>query len=269
MQLRVCPCVAYLFFRYHGTSLRTANRTLARDSEPTLANSRTPRFDREGNPMRHANTLTLWLIAAGALILSPTAFGDLLTLHPSDVSSSGGFSVAGGIWSDSLDTNDTDASYAHYCCSGPGQIFYVDMDDPVGLAGATIESVRISVYSRYVAGLWPSPAPAIGAVNIGYRTGTDTVWVGDTDTDMSGAYNLIQSIAYTTDSDLGPLDLADLDSLQISVQRNASGSLQLRTTEIFAEIIYSVVPEPSTLLLFGCGLAALSAGRRLRGDSSP
>jgi hypothetical protein len=168
-----------------------------------------------------------------------TGAGATLTLHPSDVVSSGGFAPTNGLWADVLDTNDGDGSHVSACCGGPGAAFYVDMDDTSGLAGATINSITFYVYARYLDGPWPGGIPIIGNVNIGYETGTATVWKGNTATDASGNYNLIMSATYTADSDGGALDLADLDALQIAVQRNIAGPPQLRVTEVYAEIDYT------------------------------
>jgi hypothetical protein len=166
-----------------------------------------------------------------------TVTPEALILHPSGVVSSGGFNPTGGAWADVLDTNDGDASYVSYCCSSPGQIFYVDLD-PAGLTGVSINSIKIHVYARCLDGPWPGPSPVAGNVNIGYRTGTSTVWKGNTSIDDSGSYNLITFDA-NNDSDGGSLDLADVDNLQIAVQRNISGSFQLRVTEVYAEIVYT------------------------------
>ncbi len=95
------------------------------------------------------------------------------------------------------------------------------------------------VYARYQDGPWPGAVPYTGTVNVGYRTGTNTVWWGNRTTDISGDYNLIQSTAYTADSDGGALDLTDVDNLQIAVQRSAIGPPQLRITEIYVEVIYN------------------------------
>jgi hypothetical protein len=161
-----------------------------------------------------------------------------ITLHPSGFypPDSDAFSVFGGTWADVLDLNDGDTSYAYYCCSSPGQIFYVDMDDPTGLGGATIQSIKFYAYARYKAS--PGGGTYAGNVNIGFRTGTATEWRGNYQTDLTTNYHLISSISYTTDSDLGVLDLTDINNLQIAVQRNASGSPQLQVTEVYVEVTY-------------------------------
>lgn len=158
-----------------------------------------------------------------------------VTLHPSGEASTGGFSTTGGTWADVLDTNDGDASYAYFCCSSPGQTFYVDMDDP-GLGGAVIQSLTFHVYARYKSS--PGGGPYTADVNIGYRTGAATEWRGIYTTDTSGSYNLVSSITYTTDSDGGGLDLTDINNLQIAVQRNVSGSPQLQVTEVYVDVVY-------------------------------
>lgn len=162
---------------------------------------------------------------------------ETLRLHPSDVAASGGFSVTGGTWADVLDSQDADLSYAYFCCSSSGQTFYVDLDDS-GLGAVAVESVTVYVYARYVDGPWPGPSPYAGNVSIGYRTGTATVWETGFSTDTSGGYNLLQSAIYTTDSDGGGLDVTDIDNLQVAVRRNASGSVQLRVTEVYVEVTY-------------------------------
>jgi hypothetical protein len=113
------------------------------------------------------------------------------------------------------------------------------MDDPGGLSGATIQSLTFHVYARYVDGPWPGSVPVAGNLNIGYKTGTSTVWKGSTAVDDSGSYNLVSSATYTTDSDGGSLDLSDIDGLQIAVQRNNAGSSQLRVTEVYVEVVYT------------------------------
>ncbi len=171
-----------------------------------------------------------------------------MVLYPSDVASNNGFTTAGGSWADILDNNDGDASYAHACCGPAGQYFYVDLDDPTGLAGATIESITISVYARYLEGQWPGALPYAGNIDIGYRTGTNIIWTGNTVTDTSGNYNLIQSATFTSDSDGGTLDLTDIDNLQITVSRGAFGPPQVRVTQVYAEIVYSPQAQGGALV---------------------
>jgi len=168
---------------------------------------------------------------------APAAASLTLVLHPSGVVTDGGFTVTDGTWASALDTNDGDASLVSFCCSSPGQTFYVDMDDS-GLSGVVIQSLTLHVYNRYVDDTSLSAPPITGTLDIGYRTGTDTIWTGSTTTDASGNYNVISSDPYSLDSDSGPLDLADIDNLQIAVRRNSSGGANLRVTEIYAEIAY-------------------------------
>jgi hypothetical protein len=160
-----------------------------------------------------------------------------LILHPSGVVSNGGFLITGGTWADVLDTNDGDAGYVYFCCSSPGQTFYVDMDDSGLGGGVYIQDLTVYVYARYV-NPGGSPTPVPGNVDIGYKTGTTTEWKGSTATDASGDYNLIQSVTYTSDSDGDPLDLADINNIQLAVKRNSSGPPQLRVTEVYVEVTY-------------------------------
>lgn len=185
--------------------------------------------DYAGNPLVHPT----WSFTTAATVIP-----QMLVLHPSGVASDGGFTVTGGTWADALDTNDGDASFVFFCCSAPGQTFYVDMDDS-GLSDVAIQSLTVHVHARYVDGASPSPPPISGDLDIGYRTGTNTIWKGSTTTDDSGNYNLISSDPYSLDSDSGPLDLADIDNLQIAVQRNSSGGANLRVTEVYVEIVYT------------------------------
>ncbi len=166
-----------------------------------------------------------------------------ITLHTSDIASNpGGYSTYGGAWSVILDSNDGDTRYAYSGAGSQGQVFYVDIDDPVGLGSTTIQSINFHVYARYVDGFSPVPPPAPGTIDIGYKTGTNTVWKGDTSIDDSGNYNLVSSSTYTTDSDGGALDLTDINNLQISVKRRTSGGYPLRVTEIYVEVIYMPIP---------------------------
>jgi len=180
-------------------------------------------------------------------------------LHPSGVASAGGFSTfdispgGTGDWADILDTDDGDLSYAYFCCSAPGQIFYVDIDD-FGIADPSIQSIIFHVYARY-----EDPGggflPVAGDIDIGYTTNGsvddgDTVWNGNISLDATGNYNLVSSIEYTEKSDGGALELADVNNLRIAVKRNGSGSPQLQVTEIYVEVKYGVVSgdtEPPTI----------------------
>lgn len=209
--------------------------------------------------------LILFLCTTIFFLAHKPAFSALesILINPSGVASSNGFSSAGGGWADILDTNDGDGSYAHSCC-GPGvQSFYVDMDDPAALQNATIENLSFYVYARYLNGPWPGGVPYVGYIDVGYKTGASTVWSGSTTTDPSGAYSLISSFTYSTDSDGGALDLTDINNLQIAVKRNTYGPPQLRVTEVFAEVNYStpVAPEPVSSVLFIVGGATLGFKR--------
>jgi hypothetical protein len=161
---------------------------------------------------------------------------ETITLHPSGVADAGVFYEFGGTWETILDVNDGDTSYAYYCCSSPGQVFYVHMDDPTNLAGATIQNITIHAYARYKAS--PGGGTFAGNVDIGFRTGSATEWRGNYLTDTSTNYHHIFSNAYTADSDGGVLDLTDINNLQVAVQRNAAGSPQLQVTEVYVEVTY-------------------------------
>ena len=166
----------------------------------------------------------------------PTASTDAgsstLTLHPSgNASNPGGYSVT-GTWAADLDSNDGDTSYASRCCTGPTVKFWVDMDDPTGLGGATINSITFHAYVRNTS--------SSHSADIGYMTdGATTVWKGSTVVASGASYTLLSSTSYTTDSAGGALDLADLNNLQIAVDRIGTGPSAMRVTEVYAVIDYT------------------------------
>ncbi|MFC1715798.1 hypothetical protein ACFL6S_19170 [Candidatus Poribacteria bacterium] len=163
-----------------------------------------------------------------------------LFLHPSDIASNPGtFGTIGGYWSVVLDSNDGDTAYAHRCCGGPGPSFLVDMDDPVGLGGTTIDSITIYAYVRFLAGAWPGAIPDIGGVKIGYNTGAVTVWGSNISIPADGAYTLVTSPTYTVDSSGGALELTDIDNLQVGLMRYIGGPRQMRVTELWVEVEYT------------------------------
>jgi hypothetical protein len=171
----------------------------------------------------------------------PGSSGSVLIINPSDImSNDGAYSVSNGsTWATALDSEDGDMSYVYRCCAGPGLAFTMNMDDPAGLQGATIESLTIHVSARYLDGPWPNAVPNAGGVEIGYSAGATTLWSASQMTDTSGDYNLISSQTYTTDSDGGALDLADLNNLSIGIRRATAGPPLLRITRIWAEVVYT------------------------------
>ncbi len=164
-----------------------------------------------------------------------------VTINPSDMLNNPDlFEVSpSSSWATALDKNDGDMSYIYLCCGRSGKSFTVGMDDPVGLEGATITSVTLHVSARYLSSPSPTATPYAAGVSIGYKTGATTQWSTSVITDTSGNYNLISSQTFTTDSDGGPLDLADINNLQVSIRRDQGGPPQVRVTEIRAEIEYS------------------------------
>lgn len=167
--------------------------------------------------------------------------GTSLILTPSGmVSNPGAYSVSSGAtWTSALDSDDGDMSYVYLCCTSPGQSFTVSMDDPVGLQGASINSVTIHVMARYLEGPWPNAVPYAAGGNLGYQTGASTQWSGSVTTDISGSYNQLSTQTFSSDSDGGALDLADINSLQVSIKRETSGSYLLKVTRIWAEVEYT------------------------------
>lgn len=156
-----------------------------------------------------------------------------ITLHPSGFNSSNvSWSVAGGTWATVLDTSDT-GSIA-YCNTNTGDYFYADMDDtntvPIS-GGATVQNIRIYARAKNGGGV-------SGQADIGYRTGTATVWQTGNSLNTS-TYTLIGgATAYTNNSDsTGTLTMADIDNLTLAVRRTNSSGL-LMVTELFVEVTY-------------------------------
>ncbi len=164
-----------------------------------------------------------------------TASPRTLILHPSGLSSNPGEWAVAGDWGTALDANDGNLAAKG---SGPGNnIFYVDMDDPTGLSSsAAILGIRINVLARYIEP-WPPNPTVSGGVEIGYQTGTQSVWKGSTSTGTSG-YTLILSSIYTKNSDGGALDLTDIYNLKLSASRLVSGSSICYIEEVYAEVFY-------------------------------
>lgn len=184
--------------------------------------------DRVGNAMTPA-VWSFTTVAEGVV--------QYMTLHPSGLNNQYQSWTITSSWETDLDSNDGDATRATRCCTGGPTMYYfwVDMDD-FGLPGATIQSMTISVYARYrIQG--GGDTPAVGPVNIGYKTGSYSKWKGTTDTNNSLDYTLIQFTA-TTDSENGALDPTDLDNLQIGVEKSIHSDLELRVTEVAVEVEY-------------------------------
>ncbi len=155
------------------------------------------------------------------------AVSQIITLHPSGVVTTGGFSITGGAWADVLDSNDGLTSYASKC-GGPGyplnqdSHFIVDMDDS-GLAAVTIQSIEIGVRTKYRTSCGPS-SDTSGLMDICYKTGASTICTEDVS--VINDFSLYTS-THTTDSDGGDLDVTDIDNLQIDVRRKNAGSINL------------------------------------------
>jgi hypothetical protein len=162
-------------------------------------------------------------------------------LHPSGLAANpGGYWTVpvADQWADYLDTHDGDTTYAGSNTGPAGAELYLDMDTASVLADASIEDVTMYVYARYVSGFSPTPPPIAGTIDLGYKTGTNTVWTNGLGLDASGDYNLAGSGTYTTDSDGGSLELADVEALQLAVERRLSGSSPLRITEAYVVVTY-------------------------------
>ncbi len=178
------------------------------------------------------------------------SFGDacgpgVVTLHPSGVVDDTQFDLLGSTpWERALDSNDIDRSLAYSIYPPPDGLtseFSVSMDDSAGtlLEGATIESIRIYAYARFQN---PGSGSSFNSrVDLGYNTGTNTVWNGLVSTPNGRDYTFIESSEFTTDSDGGPLDTTDIDNLVIHVQRNNLNNsvYQMLVTEVYVEVAFT------------------------------
>ncbi len=161
-------------------------------------------------------------------------------LHPTGISdNTGEFSVMNGSWETVLDVNDGDVSYAHRCCGPPVYHCSLHMDDPIGLDDATIDSITIYIYSRFLDGAWPDALPVTGYLKLGYKTGSAMVWSYPITVAESSDHVPVNSDIYYLDSDGGTLDLDDINNLEIGVTRYIGGPMQMRITELYAEIAFT------------------------------
>lgn len=182
--------------------------------------------------------LCFFLFITGAL--TGTAQAATVTLHPSGQSaapaSSASWTTTGGTgWVDVLDSNDADTTYASACCTGPTVKFYVDMDDPAGLSGATINSITTYAVVK-------CSAAGVLTVPVGYLTdGATAVWSGAAA--CGTAYAAVSGGPYTTNSVGGALSLTDINNLQLAVDRIGTGPTSMRVTEVYAVVDYSFPTE--------------------------
>jgi len=134
-----------------------------------------------------------------------------------------------------MDAHDGDITTADSPCCGPGgQTMYLDIDEPTEIPGSTIESLIIGVWGRYEQ---PWGGAGVGFIDIGFRTGTITRWMGDTMIDAA-EYTRVETDVYTTDSDGGSLEWEDISGLQVAVERATFGPPYLRATEVYVEVNY-------------------------------
>jgi hypothetical protein len=118
--------------------------------------------------------------------------------------------------------------------------FRVDIGDS-GLGSATIQDITIHVVARYVSNGGPhGRASLAGNIDIGYKTGTgaSTNWNGSIAlAAVSNNFDYVSSQTFTMDSDAGPLDLADIENLQLTVKWETLSDM-LRVTEVYVEVTY-------------------------------
>lgn len=191
--------------------------------------------DTPGNPILPRTVWSFITTGESFVVLHPSG----LASDPRDPSGYT-FRTVGGPWSTILDSNDGDGSWAWKWGPPPTDTFWVNMDDPNALLGGkTITGITLYAYARYMSSAKPDAIPYTGNINIGYKTGTATVWKGNTSLDDSGNYNLVISSSYSLDSDGGELDLDDINALQFAVARSSYGPRQLRITEVYVKIHYT------------------------------
>ena len=159
-------------------------------------------------------------------------------LHPSGVNTANSWStIPANTWATALYGNDGDDTYALHGTGSGTDSFYVNMDDPPSCT--SVQNLRISAYVRTTdasgSGVYSGPVN----FDLGYKTGTATRWKGSTAVPAGTNYSLIQSSIYTTDSNNGALDCADINSLQLAVWRRSTGVHQDRVTEVYAEVTYT------------------------------
>lgn len=185
----------------------------------------------------HFATLLLSLLA-----FTTSSIADTLTIHPlSTASNAGAWTITTP--ATDLDANDGDATAATKCCSGPTLKFYMDMDDPAGLAGATINSITTNAVVR-------CSAAGVLTTKVGYMTdGATTVWTGAAA--CGTAYATVTGGPYTLDSAGGALDLTDLNNIQVAVDRVGTGPTNMLVTELYVTIDYTPAAGPTTTLATG------------------
>ncbi|MDA3937043.1 MAG: Ig-like domain-containing protein [Actinomycetota bacterium] len=172
--------------------------------------------------------------------VSATPTVETVVIHPSGLGSNpGGYWTLPGAnqWATYFDSDDGDTTYATSNTGGQGATLYLAMDDPT-LFGASIQSVKVHILARYVSGWSPVPPAYTGNADLGYLTGTTTLWTGSSTLPGTGSYTHVMSTAYATDSDSGALDIADINALQVAIKRLTSGGYPLRITEVYAEVRY-------------------------------
>ncbi len=163
--------------------------------------------------------------AAETMILHPSGLNTLVAVN---------WVTNGGGWDTVLDSDDGNSTRVTGYSVGYA---YFDIDDPVGLGGATIESVTIYTRAK-ISGF--RGAPATGDIDIGYKTGTTLIEETGKNLPATGDYTLVNTATFTTDSDGGSLDLTDLNDLTIYTEYPVYVTRRdLFMTEVYAEVVYT------------------------------
>ena len=200
---------------------------------------------------------TIFFLSCSLIVLIgicvSNSFGETIILKPSGLAETSwyesdgvwypDFTVKDGTtWANALDTNDFDTSYAKACCGGPTKFFYAHLDNPQDMDEDTrVFSIQITVVGRYLeAPILIDPLPVIGDIDIGFKTGNNTVEeLQHSLNGPLGSYTTVVTKEYTKDSDGGNLDVDDINNLQLFVRRNIAGSQQLKVTQVYATVKYS------------------------------
>jgi hypothetical protein len=190
------------------------------------------------------------------VIVSDAGIATQMILHPSGLDSIENCSPTGGVWADILDTDDGSSTYADCYSlnqeSGPSPAgfipawFKVDMDDPAGLTGATINQLTV----RAVVDVTSLTGGSYGYLQVCYETGGASQECG-TQYELNGTEGYVDIlVGNNVDPDGNPLDLSDLNNLTVEVKLDAEtccgdSDATAYVTEVYAEVDY-IIPADDT-----------------------
>ena len=183
------------------------------------------------------------LVLTTLFFWSGSAYADTLILHPSGAASGDQTDqYVGGTAGTALDTNDGNTSYGDLSSEDTARLA---LDDSAN--SGTITSVRIRGVLRSDGG-FGGFGGSDGEFRIGLRTNGADFW--SSTLDAGDSYQSYSGNLYTTNPSTGTAwTWADINALNALVD-NTDRSTDLRTTELFAEIIYQ---PPVTLSITKSG----------------